>query len=66
MTDNYACYRSRLLNDAPSETTKYGFSRPCRPQTNGKGKQFNRALALEQAYAGTFFSDEERPATYAD
>lgn len=66
MTDNGACYRSRLFNDTLGADTKHRFTKPYRPQTNGKVERFNRTLAQEWAYAQTYYSDEARAATYAD
>src|SRR5699024_10195599 len=66
MTDNGACYRSRLLNNTLGETIKHRYTRPYHPQTNGKVERFNRTLAQEWAYAETYLSDEDRAATYAD
>lgn len=64
MTDNGACYRSRLFNDTLGDNIKHRFIRPYRPQTNGKVERFNRTLAQEWAYAETYLSDEDRAATY--
>lgn len=66
MTDNGACYRSRLFNNTLGETIKHRYTRPYRPQTNGKVERFNRTLAQEWAYAETYRSDEDRAATYTD
>lgn len=66
MTDNGSCYRSRLFKDTLDDKIKQRFTRPYRPQTNGKVERFNRTLAQEWAYAKTYYSDEARAATYAD
>lgn len=66
MTDNGACYRSRLFNDTLGANIKHRYTRPYRPQTNGKVERFNRTLAQEWAYAETYRSDEDRAATYID
>lgn len=64
MTDNGACYRSRDFAIALG-TIRHVWTRPYRPQTNGKVERFNRTLATEWAYAATYLSDEARAATYA-
>ncbi|RWR24145.1 transposase, partial [Agrococcus lahaulensis] len=64
MTDNGACYRSHAFRDA-LEGAQHRFTRPYRPQTNGKVERFNRTLAAEWAYAVTYASDADRAATYA-
>lgn len=66
MTDNGSCYRSGLFNTTLGEDIKHRYTRPYRPQTNGKVARFNRTLAQEWAYAHTYFSDEAPAATYAD
>jgi len=65
MTDNGACYRSRDFAAALGQA-KHRFTRPYRPQTNGKVERFNRTLAAEWAYACHYDSDAARTATYAD
>ncbi|HET8958279.1 MAG TPA: IS481 family transposase [Microcella sp.] len=65
MTDNGACYRSRDFAAALG-SIQHRWTRPYRPQTNGKVERFNRTLAAEWAYAATYSSDEARSATYAD
>jgi transposase InsO family protein len=65
MTDNGACYRSHAFAAALGTIT-HVFTRPYRPQTNGKVERFNRTLAEEWAYAATYLSDEARAATYPD
>ncbi|MDR7294111.1 IS481 family transposase [Pseudoglutamicibacter albus] len=64
MTDNGACYRSRLFNNTLGTKIKHQFTKPYRPQTNGKVERFNRTLTQEWAYAKTYYSDEARAATY--
>jgi transposase InsO family protein len=63
MTDNGSCYRSRDFAEALG-SVKHLWTRPYRPQTNGKVERFNRTLATEWAYATTYLSDEARAATY--
>ena len=65
MTDNGACYRSRAFNQVLSATgVKHRYTRPYRPQTNGKVERFNRTLAREWAYAHTYTSQTQREAAY--
>ncbi len=63
MTDNGSCYRSRTFADALG-TIEHVWTRPYRPQTNGKVERFNRTLAAEWAYAESYLSDEARAAQY--
>jgi transposase InsO family protein len=65
MTDNGSCYRSKAFATALG-SLKHRWTRPYRPQTNGKVERFNRTLAAEWAYAATYLSDEARTATYQD
>ena len=65
MTDNGSCYRSREFATALGDA-KHRFTKPYRPQTNGKVERFNRTLASEWAYARPYASDAARTATYAD
>ena len=64
MTDNGSCYRSKLFNTTLGEKITHKYTKPYRPQTNGKVERFNRTLADEWAYAQTWLSDEARAATY--
>lgn len=64
LTDNGSCYRSRLFNDTLGEHVKHKYTRPYRPQTNGKIERFHRTLAFEWAYAHHYDSDAARAATY--
>ena len=63
MTDNGSCYRSHAFATALG-SIKHVWTRPYRPQTNGKVERFNRTLAQEWAYAATYSSDEARAAEY--
>jgi transposase InsO family protein len=65
MTDNGSCYRSRLFADA-LDTITHKFTRPYRPQTNGKIERFHRTLAAEWAYVRHYSSDQARADTYQD
>jgi transposase InsO family protein len=64
MTDNGSCYRSHVFAQALGPHIRHVWTRPYRPQTNGKVERFNRTLATEWAYADTYLSDEARAATY--
>lgn len=64
MTDNGACYRSHAFKNALGPEVEHRFTRPYRPQTNGKVERFNRTLTTEWAYATTYSSDEARAASY--
>ena len=61
-TDNGACYRSHAFATALGESVKHKWTKPYRPQTNGKVERFNRTLATEWAYAATYASETERAA----
>jgi transposase InsO family protein len=66
MTDNGSCFRSGLFNDTLGEAITHKYTRPYRPQTNGKIERFHRTLAFEWAYAHHYDSDAARAATYQD
>ncbi len=63
MTDNGACYRSHAFADALGEI-RHKWTRPYRPQTNGKVERFNRTLGTEWAYAKSYASEAERANAY--
>ena len=63
LTDNGACYRSFAFRDALGEIV-HKWTRPYRPQTNGKVERFHRTLADEWAYAAAYASDAERAEAY--
>ncbi len=65
LTDNGSCYRSRFFNDTLGDIA-HKFTRPYRPQTNGKIERFHRTLAAEWAYARHYNSDHARANTYQD
>ena len=51
MTDNGSCYRSRIFRELLADNgIKHKWTRPYRPQTNGKVERFNRTLQEEWAY----------------
>jgi transposase InsO family protein len=65
LTDNGACYRSRVWKaacDHASVTHKR--IRPYRPQTNGKVERFHRILLEEWAYIRDWTSETQRVAGY--
>ena len=64
MTNNGSCHRSGAFAKDLGAGVKRRFTRPYRPQTNGKVERFNRTIAQEWAYAVTYESDEARAATY--
>ena len=64
LTDNGACYRSRLWAKSLGEDIKHRRTRPYRPQTNGKVERFNRTLLEEWAYASAYLSEADRAAAY--
>ena len=63
LSDNGPCYRSQLFNDTLGNAV-HKYTRPYRPQTNGKIERFHRTLAFEWAYAHHYNSDAARAATY--
>ena len=64
ITDNGSAYRSRVFAATLGPGVKHKFTRPYRPQTNGKVERFNRTLAAEWAYARPYRSETERATTY--
>ena len=66
MTDNGFCYRGALFNAALAQTTiGHRYTRPYRPQTNGKVERFNRTLLEEWAYARPYYREQHRTAALA-
>ena len=66
MTDNGACYRSHDFADALGPEVKHRWTRPYRPQTNGKVERFNRTLMTEWAYARPYLSEASREEVYRE
>lgn len=64
LTDNGSYYRSHVFNRALTDAVKHRYTRPYRPQTNGKVERFNRTLLAEWAYARPYTSETEREAAY--
>jgi transposase InsO family protein len=61
LTDNGACYKSRLWRDTLTAAgITHKRTRPYRPQTNGKVERLNRTLLEEWAYARPYRSEQER------
>jgi transposase InsO family protein len=59
LTDNGACYRSRVWATA-LDGVEHRRTRPRRPQTNGKVERFNRTLLDEWAYVRSYDSEAAR------
>lgn len=67
MTDNGSCYRSGLFNKAlAASDARHLYTRPYRPQTNGKAERFIQSLLREWAYAATYPSSNDRNAALAE
>ena len=63
LSDNGSCYRSRAWRQACTElgiATRY--TRPYRPQTNGKAERFNRTLINEWAFVRPYPNEAARRA----
>jgi transposase InsO family protein len=61
LSDNGACYRSRAHAEACAELgMRHLFTRPYRPQTNGKAERFIQTLINRWAYGAIFGSSAER------
>jgi transposase len=61
LTDNGSCYRSLLFNAALAKSrSKHKWTRPYRPQTNGKVERYQRTLAREWAHQRAWSSNAER------
>ena len=59
ITDNAKAYYGHLFNDALG-SVRHRFTKPFRPQTNGKVERFNRTLLDEWAYVRPYRSEAER------
>jgi transposase InsO family protein len=63
LSDNGACYRSRLHARACSELDmRHLFTRPYRPRTNGKAERFIQTMTNRWAYGAIYGSSAERTA----
>lgn len=61
LTDNGTAYRSTAFAQAcVTADVKHRFTRPYRPQTNGKVERFNRTLLEEWAYVRLYRSERAR------
>ena len=59
LTDNGSCYRSReFAHTLDTAGVSHRFTRPYRPQTNGKVERFNLTLKWEWAYARPYDSND--------
>ena len=64
LSDNGACYRSFIFKAALVKSkTRHKYTRPYRPQTNGKVERYHRTLANEWAYQQAWTSNDQRSAT---
>jgi transposase InsO family protein len=59
LSDNGNCYRSKAFNASLGDVV-HSYTRPYRPQTNGKVERFNRTLLAEWGYARTWSSEGQR------
>ena len=63
ITDNGAAYRSRLFaQTCQALGIKHSFTKPYRPQTNGKAERFIETCLREWAYARVWANSAERAA----
>ena len=61
LSDNGACYRSRVFRAACNALdVRHKRTRPYRPQTNGKAERFIKTALIEWAYAVKYGSSEDR------
>lgn len=61
ITDNGSAYRSRLFaRTCEALGIKHSFTRPYRPQTNGKAERFIQTCLREWAYARSYANSTER------
>jgi transposase InsO family protein len=67
LSDNGACYRSDAHAEACAELgMRHIFTRPYRPQTNGKAERFIQTLTNCWAYGAIYGSSAERTAALPD
>lgn len=61
MTDNGPCYKSRRFKSLVKKIgARHIFTRPYRPQTNGKAERFIQSLSREWSYGRSYQSSNER------
>ncbi|WP_227298953.1 integrase core domain-containing protein, partial [Bordetella pertussis] len=61
LTDNGSAFRSRVFAALCHELgIKHRFTRPYRPQTNGKAERFIQSALREWAYAHTYQNSQHR------
>lgn len=61
LTDNGKCYHSFPVRDVcEAHAIKHSFTRPYRPQTNGKAERFIQTALREWAYRLAYASSEQR------
>ena len=61
MTDNGSCYRAKAFAKACKRLDlKHIFTRPYRPQTNGKAERFIQTALREWAYARAYETSDQR------
>lgn len=61
MTDNGSCYRAKAFAKACKRLgIKHIFTRPYRPQTNGKAERFIQTALREWAYARAYQTSDQR------
>ena len=61
LTDNGSCYRSKEFAAALADAgVAHRWTRPYRPQTNGKVERFNLTLKWEWAYARAYETNDSR------
>ncbi len=66
LTDNGPAYRSAdFARACAAGRVRHRFTRPYRPQTNGKVERFNRTLLEEWAYVRVYRSEQARTAALA-
>ena len=61
MTDNGSCYRAKaFIKMCRKHGLKHIFTRPYRPQTNGKAERFIQTALREWAYARAYDTSDQR------